>query len=158
MNDNELKKQLRRKLSSVYCACCCLMFISQSIAGDGTRNSNRDRDALVALENKWLKNEHNPAELENILAAEFLHPVGTGDILTKAEHIKFCSTRPTPADRTKHFEHLQVRVYGNVGIVNGLVVSTDTSGSIMGETVFTDVFVYRDGRWQAINGQENAVQ
>src|SRR5215467_10225301 len=92
-------------------------------AGDEKRTS--DRDALIALENEWLKNEHNAAELEHILAADFLHPVVTGDVLTKAQHIKFSSTQVSPPDVTKRFEGLQVRVYGDVGIVNGLVVTSN---------------------------------
>ena len=127
-------------------------------AADEKRTSNRDRDALIALENDWLKNEHNAAELEHILAEDFLHPVVTGDILTKAQHIQFSSTHLPPSDLTKHFEDLQVRIYGDVGIVNGSVVATNKNGNIAAKTVFTDVFVYRDGRWQAINAQENAVQ
>ena len=127
-------------------------------AADEKRTSNRDRDALIALENDWLKNEHNAAKLEHILAEDFLHPVVTGDVLTKAQHIQFSSTHLPPSDLTKHFEDLQVRIYGDVGIVNGSVVATSKNGNIVAKTVFTDVFVYRDGRWQAINAQENAVQ
>ena len=127
-------------------------------AADEKRTSNRDRDALIALENDWLKNEHNAAELEHILAEDFLHPVVTGDILTKAQHIQFSSTHLPPSDLTKHFEDLQVCIYGDVGIVNGSVVATNKNGNMAAKTVFTDVFVYRDGRWQAINAQENAVQ
>jgi uncharacterized protein DUF4440 len=126
--------------------------------GDEKRTSKSDRDALIALENEWLKNEHSVTALERILAADFLHPVVTGDVLTKAEHIKFSSTHLSAPDLTKHFEGLQVRVYGEVGIVNGLVVTTNKNGNTAGKTVFTDVFVHRDGRWQAINAQENAVQ
>jgi len=126
--------------------------------GDEKRSSNSDRDALIALENDWLKNEHNAAELERILAADFLHPVVTGDVLNKAQHIKFSSIHLSAPDLTQHFEGLQVRVYGDVGIVNGLVVTTNKDGNTADKTVFTDVFVYRDGRWQAINAQENAVQ
>ena len=126
--------------------------------GDEKRTSNRDRDALVALEHDGLKNEHNAPELEHILAADFLHPVVTGDVLNKAQHIKFSSTHLPAPDLTKHFEGLQVRVYGDVGVVDGLVVTTNKDGNTAGKTVFTDVFVYRDGRWQAINAQENAVQ
>ena len=128
------------------------------VAGDEPRTSTRDRDALIALENHWLKNEHNAAELEHILAADFLHPVVTGDVLNKAQHIKFSSTHLPSPDLAKHFEGLQVRVYGDVGIVNGLVVTTSKDGSKEDKSVFTDVFIYRDGRWQAINAQENAVQ
>ena len=128
------------------------------VAGDETRTSKGDRDALIALENEWLKNEHNAAELEHILAADFLHPVVTGDVLTKAQHIKFSSAHASAPDVTKRFGDLRVRIYGNVGIVNGLVVTTNKDENTVGKTVFTDVFVYRDGHWQAVNAQENAVQ
>ena len=74
------------------------------VAGDEKRSN--DRGALIALENEWLKNEHNAAELEHILAADFLHPVVIGDVLTKAQHIKFSSTHLPPPDLTKHFEGL----------------------------------------------------
>ena len=48
---------------------------------------------------------------------------------------------------------MHVRVYGTVGIVNGIVV--ETSGStLVRRTLFTDVFAYRDGKWQAVNAQE----
>ena len=132
--------------------------MSQSAAGAETRNSNRERDTLVALENEWLKSEHSAAELKNILVADFKHPVVTGDVLTKAQHIRFSLKQLTPPDLTKHFEGLQVRIYGDVGIVNGLVVTANKNRNTVGKTVFTDIFVYRDGRYQAVNAQENAVQ
>ena len=135
-----------------------IVLCASAAGGDEKRTRNSDRDALMALENDWLKNEHNAAELEHILAADFLHPVVTGDVLNKAQHIRFSSTHLPAPDLTKHFEGLQLRVYGDVGIVNGLVVTTNKDGNTAGKTVFTDVFVYRDGRWQAINAQENAVQ
>ena len=62
---------------------------ASAVAGDEKRISNRDRDALIALDNEWLKNEHNAAELEPIPAEDFLHPVVTGNVLTKAQHIQF---------------------------------------------------------------------
>ena len=131
--------------------------MSQPSGGAEARTNGSDRDALVAIENDWLKNEHNAAELERILASDFLHTVVTGDVLTKGQHIEYSSKHLPPTDRTSHFEGLQVRVYSDVGIVNGLVVTTNRKGNTVGKSVFTDVFVYRDGRWQAVNAQENAV-
>jgi hypothetical protein len=156
--NNQVRKQLQRRLSHICGICFLLTFISQHAAGDEPRNSNRDRAALLALENGWLKNEHNATKLEHILASDFLHPVVTGDVLNKAQHIEFSSKHLPPADLTNHFEGLQVRIYGDVGIVNGLVVTTNREGNTVNKTVFTDVFVYRDGRWQAVNAQENAVK
>src|SRR5262245_60930929 len=131
---------------------CCILAAAAVVpcalpaTGDEAPTSNRDRDVLVALENDWLKNEHKTAKLEHILAADFLHPVVTGDVLTKAQHIQFSSTHLPPSDLTKHFEGLQVRVYGDVGIVNGLVVATNKDGNVVGKTVFTEDLFYRDGR------------
>jgi len=158
MIDNQLKKALRRSLWNAYAICVVLTFISQAAAGDQPRTSDSDRDALIALENEWLKNEHNAAALERILASDFLHPVVTGDVLTKDQHIQFSARHLRPPDLTNHFEGLQVRIYGNVGIVNGMVVTTNKDRRPVNKTVFTDVFVYRAGRWQAVNAQENAVR
>jgi len=122
------------------------------------RTVESDREALIALENKWLRSEHSATELDSIFASDFVHPVVTGDLLDKALHIHFSSTHLPPADRQNHFDGLKVRLYGDVGIVNGLVVTTNEKGEEVGRTVFTDVFVYRDQRWQAINAQENEVR
>jgi len=122
------------------------------------RTVESDREALVALENKWLRSEHTATELDSILASDFVHPVVTGDLLDKAQHIHFSSMPLPPANLQNHFDGLKVRLYGDVGIVNGLVVTTNDKGEEVRRTVFTDVFVYRDQRWQAINAQENEVR
>jgi Domain of unknown function (DUF4440) len=123
-----------------------------------SRTPERRRAALVALENEWLANEHNAAALERILASDFVHPLPTGEFITKAQHIAFSSAHPPPANRKQHLDQLRVRVYGDAGIVNGIVVTSDEAGREVDRTIFTDVFVKRDGRWQAVNAQENAVR
>jgi hypothetical protein len=47
---------------------------------------------------------------------------------------------------------LNVRLYGDTAIVNGSVIAADDNGELE-RTMFTDVFVYRDGRWQAVNAR-----
>jgi hypothetical protein len=119
----------------------------------------QDRQALIALEHTWLKGEHDTAVLDLILASDFIHPVVTGDFLTKEQHIYYSSRHlPPRANLKKHFGNLIVRVYGDVGIVNGIVVTSDERGKDVNRTIFTDVFAYHDGRWQAINAQENKVE
>jgi hypothetical protein len=158
MINNRLRKPPWCSLAHTCAVCLFLTLISQSLAGDQVRNNGRDRDALIGLENEWLKNERNATELERILASDFLHPVATGDMLTRAQHIEYSSKHlPPAADRASHFENLKVRIYGDVGIVNGLVVTTHNGGNTVDKSIFTDVFVYRDGRWQAVNAQENVV-
>jgi Domain of unknown function (DUF4440) len=121
-----------------------------------TRTAEKDRQAVVALENEWLSNVRDPAVLDRILAADFVHAISTGDFLTKAEHISWCIVHPLPTDRKSHFERLDVRVFGNLGIASGIVWTRDGTNGIS-RSVFTDVFAFRAGRWQAIHAQETTI-
>ncbi len=62
---------------------------------------------------------------------------------------KHPAQRPSP---TKHFEDMHVRIYRSVGIVNGVVVRGEAGATYL--TLFTDVFTYRQGKWQAVTAQE----
>src|SRR5262249_4985781 len=79
------------------------------------------------LENHWLQVEGDPAALESILAPDFLHVVPAG-IITKDEQLSFMRRHPAREQGSKHFENLHVRIYGNVGIVNGAVVALGKEG------------------------------
>jgi hypothetical protein len=121
------------------------------------RDPETDPKNLIALENRWLR-ARDAATLGSILAQDFEHPVSAGLFLTKAEHIDWFTKHLPPPNRQARFDHLQVRVYGDTSIVNGMVIATDDAGKELDRSVFTDVFVYRDGRWQAVNAQENRVE
>ena len=151
--------RLRFSLGAAFCCFAALAwFAKASFAGHQERSLQQDESSLIALEQRWLENEHDGRVLEEILATDFIHPVPTGDLLTKSQHI-FYSIKSPPTTKSKdRFSDLQVRVYGDVGVVNGVVVTTDTSGRDIRESIFTDVFIFRDGRWQAINAQENRIE
>src|SRR5262249_16838251 len=122
------------------------------------RTPEQDRRALMALENEWLAAEHDGAALDRILASDFVHAVVTGDLLDKTQHIYYSTRYLPPPNLKQRFENLKLRLYGDFAIMNGLVVTSDEHGKDVDRTVFTDVFAYRDGRWQAINAQENRVE
>jgi len=128
------------------------------VSAASQRSAAQDQQSLIELENTWLQGEHNAALLERILEPDFVHPVATGDFLTKAQHIYYSSRRVPPANLKQHFDQLKVRLYGDVAIVNGIVVTNDQNGKQLDRSIFTDVFAYREGRWQAINAQENKVE
>jgi acetyl esterase/lipase len=155
-NDDERSREIIRS---------AIAFIKDHLNARGSgssssveENGEGNRQALIDLENSWLESEHQKAALETILASDFLHPVMTGEFLTKEQHIYYSSKYLPPANLHNRFENLKVRIYGTVGIVNGIVVTSDESGKDLDRTIFTDVFAFRDGRWQAINAQENKVQ
>src|SRR6516165_9588272 len=93
-------------------------------ASRDARSTEKSKQELLDLENHWLQVENDPNALESILAPDFLHVVPMG-IITKEEQLSFMRKHPAPAQKgQRHFEDMRVRVYGNVGIVNGVVVET----------------------------------
>jgi hypothetical protein len=138
-------------------AAALLLIIAVPISGSLRCATQGDRNDLEAIERQWLASEHDSAVLGRILADDFIHPVPAGVFLTKAQHIDWAVRHPGPKGREQRFDQLRIRTYGDVGVVTGLVISTGSEGR-EARTVFTDVFVRRNGRWQAVNAQENAVQ
>ena len=135
-------------------ACVALMLsrVMWSQVNQGQPTADKAKQELLELENRWLEVENDPNALETILAPDFVHVVPVG-IITKDEQLSFLRTHPSARELSRrHFEDMHVRVYGNVGVVNGIVVAAEAKGTR--RTLFTDVFVYRDGRWQAVNAQE----
>jgi len=121
------------------------------------RSTGRDRQTLIDLEKEWL-NAKDARTLDRILASDYVHPVLTGDFITQAHHIDWFTKHPRPANLKPRFARLEIRLYGDFGIANGAVVTSDENGKEIGRNVFSDVFIYRDGHWQAINGQETDVR
>src|SRR6266536_4393232 len=122
-----------------------------------TRDPAKDRQAIIELEQEWL-HAHDAAKLDRILASDFVHVIPVDNFLSKQEHIDWMVKHPEPKDRNTKFDKLNVRLYGDMGIVNGSVIATDESGKELDRTMFTDVFIFRDGQWRAVNAQENAVR
>jgi hypothetical protein len=116
------------------------------------RAGGDQRQALIDLEEHWLEVEDDPASLEAVLAYDFVHVLPNG-FTSKAEQLAWMRSHPRKGPSIKRFEDLKVRIYGDAGIANGVVVATMPDGKLR-KTIFTDVFVYRNGKWQAVNAQE----
>jgi len=97
---------------------------SISLWSQATRDPTKDREAIIALEQEWL-HASNAATLDRILASDFVHVVPVDHFLTKQEHIDWVIKHPEPKDRHTRFDKLHVRLYGDVGIVNGSVIASD---------------------------------
>ncbi len=133
------------------CALLPLALLSCHVSRE-LKSAEKSKQELLALETRWLQVDDDPMALEGILAPDFLHVV-PGAIITKDQHLQFLREHPAGGQRPeKRFEDLHVRVYGDAGIVNGAVIETTDHGER--KTLFTDVFAYRDGKWQAVSAQE----
>lgn len=133
-------------------------FIFGQSGADSLTRDSQNAAALLMLEQQWLENEHDPDFENQVLADDFIHALPIG-FINKADQIAFDRAHKQPASRvTRHFEDMHARIYGTAGIVNGIVVVNGPDAKEISRTVFTDVFAYRDGRWRAVNSQENAHQ
>jgi ketosteroid isomerase-like protein len=124
--------------------------------------SERTAAAVMTVEHEWLAalNRHDVTALARILGREFIDSDFEGNAVTRAQYLAYFA-RPVshPAPRVAQgFEDTTVRFLdgGDVAIVTGLVVSRPamTSPDAVRHSRFTDVFVWRGGRWQAVSSQE----
>jgi len=139
------------RLGTAIVTSATLLLSSAIVLARQTKSANQDEAALIRLENHWLSAEHDTDALESILAGDFVHVLPDG-FISKDEQISYWRKNPTPS-RPRHFGEMRVRIYGDVGIVNGTVVY-DSPDANSRKTAFTDVFVRRNNQWQAVNAQE----
>lgn len=115
---------------------------------------------LIQLERDWAKalGKNDQAALDRIVAPDWMVTSADGRLLTKAQNDaeQKSGTLKYTAFAADDF---RVRVFGETAIVTGrsTVQGTQNGRDISGEQRFTDVFVRRDGRWQAVSTQVTPV-
>ena len=114
----------------------------------------RTAAAVMAVEHRWLAalNRHDVTALARILGREFIDSDFQGDAITRAQYLAYFAhpiAHPAPGVH-QTFADTKVRFVagGEVAIVTGVVVDG------VRHSRFTDVFVWRDARWQVVTGQE----
>jgi uncharacterized protein (TIGR02246 family) len=139
-----------------------LLLVARSLVlpqaiGQKKDEKGADEKAIRKLEENWGKAvENNDAkELDRIVAADFTFTLPDGRVLTRKQYV---SREEIPADeKVEKADNQtdQVRVIGDVAVVNGHSTLTGKKGGEAFEYRFrwTDVFVKRDGRWQAVSAQ-----
>jgi len=103
-----------------------------------------ERDWVAALE----QGDH--ARLDCRLAPGFTDSNWQGRLLSRADAVaRISGPRPRLL-----LQALEVELLGRTAIVHGLNTQRGADGTIEGTVRFTDVFAYRQGRWQALSAQE----
>lgn len=142
----------------------CLLWIlvfAQSVAGKHEDNTSDQKAAVARVEDHWLNslNNANVDTVADILADDFIRPApDSGQFVTKADLISYYRShlKPITPDR-RRIDDMTVSVYGNSAIARGLVIRSAVNGRVISKLLFTDVFVQRNGKWQAVSAQENPV-
>ncbi len=109
-----------------------------------SRDGDVDRKSIADLEETWL-HARDARTLDRVLAPDFLHPVPSGILVTREQHIAWYVSHLPPADQSSRFETLKIRLYGDIALVNGIVATKDRRSPLPRRTIFTDVFAFREG-------------
>lgn len=120
------------------------------------KNQAKTEGTLVELEQAWAAalTRHDAATVACMLANEFQDAGVDGALHTRSQALERIPQRKPGSNR---LTEMRAQVDGNFGYVRGLNEVLDPSGKIVARVRFTDVFTYRDGRWQAILGHESLV-
>jgi|SRR5580698_6095631 ketosteroid isomerase-like protein len=125
-----------------------------ALAGDCPRNQPKTEAALVQLEENWAAAlSRKDADMVACMLADEFEDVGPDGSQSNRkqtlEHI------PNKKPGTNQLSEMRAHIEGNLGFTRGLATLVDASGKVVARVRFTDVFTYRDGRWQALVGQES---
>jgi ketosteroid isomerase-like protein len=111
--------------------------------------------ALVQIEQTWARalQEQDVSILACILADEFEDADVAGAVSDRSKTLARAADHPGV-----HYElsELHARVYGDVGYIRGIATVLTDHGRVPLKIRFTDVYVYRDGRWQCVAGHESS--
>jgi ketosteroid isomerase-like protein len=133
------------------------LLASSPVQAQGPSSAERE---LVRLENDWSTalQKRDTAFLQKLFADEFLSTDATGAAFNKAQEIANWTTEGARLDSFL-LSDLKVHVYGDTAVVTGVntMKGTYRGQDFGGAFRFTDVFVKRGGRWQAVATQATLV-
>jgi hypothetical protein len=150
-------------------ACCSLTHAASCPAGQ-----LKTADTLAQIERAWASalEQRDTAALGCILGEEFQDADPEGAIFDRAaiRGEEFQDADPEGAifdraatlskaanHRPVHHElhDLNAHVYGDFGYIRGLATAADAQGKIVARVRFTDIYIYRNQRWQAVAAHES---
>jgi len=114
----------------------------------------KDEDALIQAEQTWARalEEQDVSALACILSDEFEDANAKGALSDRATTLR----RAEKSASSHHkLSDMHAHVYGDAGYIRGVATALATDGRPKAIVRFTDVYVYRDGRWQCVAGHES---
>jgi len=120
-----------------------------------------DQDILVQLERDWdaAFHRHDVAFIDKILADEFIVTYDDGLRADRKKELELAASFDEHVDSST-LDNFIVKEYGNTAIV---WFKLHLVGPVNGKPTeiafqFVDMFVLRDGRWQAVESQSTRIQ
>jgi len=120
------------------------------------QNVKSDQDVLIELERQWDAAFHsqNAAFIDNVLAEEFVATYGDGSRGDKAKELALARELNQQVDSSR-LDDFIVKIYRDTAVV---WFTQYLVGPVKGKPTevqyqYMDVWVIRDGRWQAVASQ-----
>ncbi|SRR6266436_5469113 len=124
--------------------------------GKASSSTTGLKQMVTKLENEWAKadNSKDIKVLDRILADDWTYLGATG-IETKAQHLADLKSGGGGLE-FETLADMKVRVFGDTAVVTGSAEqkSSNKKNDTSGHYLWTDVFVKRHGRWQAVSSQD----
>jgi ketosteroid isomerase-like protein len=149
------------KKQSLICALLFTLVFSALVAGQGKTKSEGAQaggveQQLKQMEDDWQKatRTKDATLLKRIIAEDWVATNEMGKALNREQYISQTTSNTDVIQSNENFD-MQVRVYGNTAVVTGGLTEKGTrNGTAYTDTYrWTDVFVKRGGRWQAVVSQ-----
>ena len=114
------------------------------------------RAEILAIENQWATaiEQQDAATFERLSAEDFRFIDENGRVLNRAQYIADRSHNPENVESAVQDE-IEVRQYGDSALATGrsTIHGTRDGAPFVYRFRWTDVYVRRGGRWQAVSGQ-----
>jgi len=133
-----------------------LLFSLTTLAANCPKNQPKTEAALLNLEHTWADalSRKDMDAVACLVADEFEEIDVDGSLKTRSQMLAHIPQRK-PGEN--HLTEMRAHVEGNSGFTRGLAELVDASGKVVARVRFTDVFTYRDGRWQSLAGHETLI-
>ena len=133
-----------------------LVLALSAFGAECPKNQPKTEAALIELEQNWAAalSRKDGEAVACMVADEFEDADVDGSLHSRSQMLEHIPNRKPGVN---HLSEMRAYVEGNFGFTRGLATLVDASGKVVARVRFTDVFAYRDGRWQALAGHESLV-
>ena len=114
------------------------------------------RAEILAIEDQWATaiERQDAAAFERLAAEDFRSMEEDGRLVNRAQYLAARSHNPENVESAVQ-DQIEVRQYGDAAIATGrsIIHGTRAGAPFIHRFRWTDVYVRRGGRWQAVSGQ-----
>ena len=125
------------------------------------RPADAESDAYMRqAEEDWAKLavKANPGLMERILAEDYVGVTSQNDVRDKKEYLKSqAAEKYTGTFVSAKLDYVNYRHFGDTVLAQGAESIKRADGSPDLRLIWTDVWMWRDGKWQVVASQDNVV-